>query len=250
MKCPKCGSDKIQFGTNTSGGGFSVGDACCGYICVGPLGLLCGACGSGTETEEFWICQNCGRKFSTNEGKIKAEEVSKKQQNYAENKTIRDAIFSQYGSLEEYKRHSNELYNYKLMIDNQYNAELKKYLDSNLSTDADLRKLNKKLSKTRRIIILVLELLLLFAGLALLALEFVISGFIIGGIALTLLFTRWESIDKVKEQIMNKFAQTSPSASQLCQEKVAADNNYKQSLKNIAKIEACLEYEQQTQRYN
>lgn len=69
MICPKCGSEKIQFATNTSGGGYSVGDGCCGYMMLGPLGLLCGACGSKTETEEFWVCNNCGHKFSNNEAK-------------------------------------------------------------------------------------------------------------------------------------------------------------------------------------
>jgi len=69
MICPKCNSENVQFSTKTSGGGYSAGNGCCGYMFLGPLGLLCGACGSGAETEEFWICNKCGHKFSDNEAK-------------------------------------------------------------------------------------------------------------------------------------------------------------------------------------
>ncbi len=87
MKCPKCSSEKIQFGTNTSGGGFSFSDACCGSIILGPLGVLCGACGSDTKTKEFWICQDCGHKFSTATGQYnqeKEEEAEKEAQKQAQ----------------------------------------------------------------------------------------------------------------------------------------------------------------------
>ena len=69
MVCPKCGSENVQFATNTSGGGYSAGNGCCGYMLLGPLGLLCGAFGSQTETKEFWVCNNCGHKFSDDEAK-------------------------------------------------------------------------------------------------------------------------------------------------------------------------------------
>ncbi len=69
MKCPKCGSENVQYATKTSGGGISAGDSCLGYLLLGPLGLLCGACGSGTTTEEFWVCRDCGNRFSIREGK-------------------------------------------------------------------------------------------------------------------------------------------------------------------------------------
>ena len=69
MKCPKCGSENVQYATKTSGGGYSAGDSCLGYLLLGPLGLLCGACGSGTTTEEFWVCRDCGNRFSVREGK-------------------------------------------------------------------------------------------------------------------------------------------------------------------------------------
>lgn len=70
MKCPRCGSEHIQFATNTYGGGGSVSKSCCGYILLGPLGILCGMCNSGTKTEEFWICHSCGNRFSNFEAKL------------------------------------------------------------------------------------------------------------------------------------------------------------------------------------
>ena len=64
LKCPKCGSEHIQFATSTETKGFSVGSSCCGYILLGPLGLLCGLCGAGeSKTKDFWVCHNCGAKF-------------------------------------------------------------------------------------------------------------------------------------------------------------------------------------------
>ncbi len=75
MKCTRCGSENVQFGTNTSGGGFSAGKGCCGYILMGPLGLLCGACGSKTKTDEFWVCQKCGNKFTAKEAQAAQQRI-------------------------------------------------------------------------------------------------------------------------------------------------------------------------------
>lgn len=67
MKCPKCGSENCQFHTKTElkGSLFSLKDACCGSICLGPLGILCGLCGTSidTTTKEFWVCNDCGNQF-------------------------------------------------------------------------------------------------------------------------------------------------------------------------------------------
>lgn len=73
MKCPNCGSEDIQYSSKSSGGGYSAGNGCCGYMFLGPLGLLCGACGSKVETEEFWICKQCGHKFSNFAGQVNQE---------------------------------------------------------------------------------------------------------------------------------------------------------------------------------
>jgi len=68
MKCPKCSSENVSFHTHTSGGGGSICDSCCGMILLGPIGILCGLLGSGVSTEEFWICQDCGNRFSNSAG--------------------------------------------------------------------------------------------------------------------------------------------------------------------------------------
>lgn len=67
MKCPKCKSENCQYiaMSETNSTGFNSGNACCGLILMGPMGLLCGLCGNETKTttKEYWICQNCGNKF-------------------------------------------------------------------------------------------------------------------------------------------------------------------------------------------
>ena len=69
--CPKCRSTNLtttqETETNVSGGGYDLGSGCCGTILLGPIGLLCGMCGSGVKskstTRHYWICGKCGHKF-------------------------------------------------------------------------------------------------------------------------------------------------------------------------------------------
>jgi len=69
--CPKCHSYDLaktsETETKVSGGGYGFGSGCCGMILLGPIGLLCGFCGSGTKssstTRDFWKCKSCGHKF-------------------------------------------------------------------------------------------------------------------------------------------------------------------------------------------
>ena len=67
LLCPKCGSENFEFITETSTTGKNVSGskACCGYILMGPFGLLCGFCGKGkqTKSETFCMCKDCGNKF-------------------------------------------------------------------------------------------------------------------------------------------------------------------------------------------
>ena len=76
--CPKCQSRNLQVivETNTKGGGFGAGKSCIGYLVLGPLGLLCGACGSKVKTtnKTFFTCMNCGNKFR--ESKDMIEEIT------------------------------------------------------------------------------------------------------------------------------------------------------------------------------
>lgn len=67
IRCPRCGSHDIMpvSEVSTKGKDFNTGDACCGYMLCGPLGLLCGATGKGkqTTTTTYWMCKGCGNKF-------------------------------------------------------------------------------------------------------------------------------------------------------------------------------------------
>lgn len=67
MNCPKCGNANLQATTETSSTGkdFSAGKGCCGAILLGPIGILCGACGKGKKINSttYWLCPNCGNKF-------------------------------------------------------------------------------------------------------------------------------------------------------------------------------------------
>lgn len=68
MRCPKCGGEHCQLITESTSNfkGFGVGKGCLGYLCLGPIGILCGMCGMGkgkTYTAHFWVCSDCGNKF-------------------------------------------------------------------------------------------------------------------------------------------------------------------------------------------
>lgn len=62
MKCPHCGSDKIQpIGVHKKG--FSVGKAVGGAVLTGGVGALAGFAGKKTKKTD-WICLNCGKSFT------------------------------------------------------------------------------------------------------------------------------------------------------------------------------------------
>lgn len=67
MKCSKCGCDDSQIinEVKTTGKDFSASKGCCGFVLAGPIGILCGACGKGKQTQntQYWVCNNCGRKW-------------------------------------------------------------------------------------------------------------------------------------------------------------------------------------------
>lgn len=68
MRCPKCGNNNCDILTDVDvkTKGYGLGEGCCGYILLGPIGFLCGACGMGeskTKTKHYGYCQDCGHKF-------------------------------------------------------------------------------------------------------------------------------------------------------------------------------------------
>lgn len=75
MICPKCESENCNFvsQSHTTNGSFC--DGCCGFLFLGPVGILCGLCGHDTETKEFWVCNDCGCKFQ--KGLTKKKEPDK-----------------------------------------------------------------------------------------------------------------------------------------------------------------------------
>ena len=67
IKCPRCGATGCtpQYKQNVSGGGYGCCSGGLGALVLGPLGLLCGACGRSVKSTNtlVWICPNCGHEF-------------------------------------------------------------------------------------------------------------------------------------------------------------------------------------------
>lgn len=67
LTCPQCGSTRCTpiVETTTRGRDFSASQGCCGLVLLGPIGILCGACGQGKQVSSttYWMCSNCGNKF-------------------------------------------------------------------------------------------------------------------------------------------------------------------------------------------
>ena len=90
IHCPNCHctdftvvSETITSNTST-GGGYSGGKGCVGFLLFGPLGLLCGSCGNKQKitttntTKNFFLCSNCGNKFRVpDELKTEIEQTDK-----------------------------------------------------------------------------------------------------------------------------------------------------------------------------
>ena len=71
--CPRCKSTNLSVISSaeisaTSKGGFSACKGFFGYLCLGPLGILCGACGKNkvktkVKNDTAWVCKNCSHRF-------------------------------------------------------------------------------------------------------------------------------------------------------------------------------------------
>ena len=62
ITCPNCGSSDIHFVTIQSSQNFDKGDACCGYLLCGPLGLLFGIKDK-EESKTVRKCMSCNHEF-------------------------------------------------------------------------------------------------------------------------------------------------------------------------------------------
>ena len=62
VRCPKCGSNNVEFVTYQASSNFDKGDACCGYLVCGPIGLLAGA-KEKTPAKTVRKCKSCGHEF-------------------------------------------------------------------------------------------------------------------------------------------------------------------------------------------
>lgn len=63
MNCPNCNSPNtyIVHDTTTSGSNVNVCNGILGYLCLGPIGLLCLLVGGNkkTTTRPYLVCNNC-----------------------------------------------------------------------------------------------------------------------------------------------------------------------------------------------
>lgn len=54
---------------------YKWGSGCCGMFLLGPFGLLCGMCGTGskvkTDNELWWVCTKCGKQHIALEDAVK-----------------------------------------------------------------------------------------------------------------------------------------------------------------------------------
>lgn len=245
IKCSNCSSENIQFGTSTSGGGFSFSNSCCGYLALGPLGLLCGACGSGTKTEEFWVCQSCGHKFSNYDAqKAREREIADKEKafnNYLENKKVRDEMIKKYGNSTTINRQLSALLKDKDEASERYNEALDAFIEQ--STDAKIKKLDKKRKKTLELhielllIAIVLAIITLIFGLLPITIPIAIFGVIL------FIYAIYRIINPIQSILDNIFTENSPEGKRLYDEMNNAKKEYEQFEEKARKTEDCYQYE-------
>ena len=243
MKCPKCNSERIQFGTNTKGSSFSDGDACCGLILMGPIGLLCGFCGNETTTEEFWICQDCGNKFTNEEGIKQQQYENEKRERYLNAKKIKEDALLEYGTIEKI----NELYNKAketlAKADEDYDLEYNKFIDENIDSNESIKKIYKK-DKKRKMGIgcgfsIVLGILAILGA----AIGLWVFALICGVISIALVLIRGHKEDIIESEIVTDFVESSPLAERLYYEYHEAKENFEKLESIVDAIRTCDVYE-------
>ena len=178
MKCPKCGSEQCQFATRTSGGNFSGEKGCCGYILLGPIGILCGALGNKETKEDFWVCTSCGHRFEQYESEY-AEQLRKKQEKKQQKQ--QENLKQKY---DEYKQEIHNADELKSEIEDfdklcqQTMERRKKYLEELIKNNDDKGKLAKILKSKSilwAVVLLAISIILLFVAFPIGAIMIVIS---------------------------------------------------------------------------
>ncbi len=253
MKCPKCGSEHIQFVSNTSSKGFSAGNACCGSVMLGPLGLLCGACGAGTKKEEYWICRGCGNKFANWEGQLNqsVDNLAQKiaDNKYAENKQICDNAVQKYGSIKNIR-------NLAAQSDERLDALTKEFhnfrkMNMEADTDNEMQQLKKESEGPSCFGIC---LFLFFAGLGAIVLfggGFEnLFGWICSAVALALFVVGMVRMNKADERINEKLAQRSVRYQEVCENLSKERVANKEWKEIIVAINECERYEQEMAERN
>lgn len=193
MKCPRCRSERVQFGTNTSGSNFSNGDACCGFILMGPLGLLCGFCGSDVKTEEFWVCQDCGCKFST-EGAQAADEKEKEEQHnkemayakYLKDKSCKEKALKLYGSVANIDSKCKAAKDEFDRGVEEYNKIFDERIEEELSTIESVRCAYQLANKKLNIAVKILLVLCILIGIVVffVGIDAIVGGLLLVGLAM------------------------------------------------------------------
>ena len=90
VHCPNCGCNELSIISETitsnvtTGGGYSGGKGCIGFLLFGPLGLLCGSCGNKSKitttntSKNYFVYKGCGKKFRIPEElRLEAEQSEK-----------------------------------------------------------------------------------------------------------------------------------------------------------------------------
>ena len=148
MRCPKCGSSNIQFIVNNQSTGPSFLWGCCGSILLGPFGILCSLCGVSNSHEEYWICNDCGKKFDK-ENSLEVKE-----------KALEEKIAKLNLEIKKLEQEVDYLNKNKLSQVNTFEDEQKLFKEN----DSILKKIKKEListSKDLKIINLLGKILLL-----------------------------------------------------------------------------------------
>lgn len=137
VKCPKCGSSNVQFSSSTYKNGPSFLKGLCGFLFMGPFGILCSLCGIKTQTHEFWVCTNCGAKFQHGDYQ-RAMQIKQKKMNklYSQTEAIKRNLESK-----EIPENLDQLHRQAEMTKNSQKEYLKNEKTRIINSNEQLKKM-------------------------------------------------------------------------------------------------------------